>query len=456
MISKKLFVFGLIIAGFSFRLSAQSIFPRVPLMLNLDYARFKYDDQSCYLEIYYGFHPKQLTYRFVEGEYQGGVKISTKIIKLGTEDFVVNEESPLEISEGDTSDVWYRFPFVSQGGYAVPNGEYTMKVVASDLIEPSRRDSLTLDLVITPYGSDLALSDVELCKNITSSDQKDNLYYKNTLEVIPFPSLVFGSSTIPVVFYYTELYNVSPGVTYNVKVEILNRQGASVREVSKQRVFNFDSSIDVGTIPVAAYPSGKYTFRLALQDENQNLLAKSDKTFFIFNPHVQVAQQPLMQDKAIFQGMTSEELSNEFEFARYMATNDEKKLFKELETVEGKREFLFEFWTKVAKGRRDIPPVGRDEYLQRTRIADERYSSFGKKGWETDRGMVLMKYGLPDEIERFPSEADTKPYEVWNYFSIENGVQFYFVMRYGYGQYELVHSTKRGEVQDVNWMEYLR
>ena len=456
MIPRRIIVFGLIIAGFSYRLSAQSISPRAPLMLNLDYARFKYDDQSCYLEIYYGFHPKQLAYRFVEDKYQGGVKILTKIIKNGTDEIVVDNESPLKISEVDTSDVWYRFPFVSQGGYAVPNGEYTMKVVASDLIEPSRGDSLTLDLVITPYGSDLALSDVELCKNITSSDQKGNLYYKNTLEVIPFPSLVFGSSTIPVVFYYAELYNVSPGVTYNVKGEIINSQGASVRDVSKERVFNFDSSVEVGTVPVAAYPSGKYTFRLALQDENQNLLVKSDKTFFIFNPQVQVAQQSLMQDRAIFQGMTSEELSDEFEFAHYMATGGEKKLFKELDTVEGKREFLFDFWTKLAQGRRDIPPVGRDEYLQRTRVANERYSSFGKKGWATDRGMVLMKYGQPDEIERVPSGADTKPYEIWSYYGIENGVQFYFVMRYGYGQYDLVHSTKRGEVQDINWMQYLK
>jgi hypothetical protein len=65
-------------------------------------------------------------------------------------------------------------------------------------------------------------------------------------------------------------------------------------------------------------------------------------------------------------------------------------------------------------------------------------------------------YAEPDEIQRFPSSGDSKPYEIWNYYSIESGVQFIFVDRSGFSNYILVHSTKRGELQDEEWERNLR
>ena len=41
-----------------------------------------------------------------------------------------------------------------------------------------------------------------------------------------------------------------------------------------------------------------------------------------------------------------------------------------------------------------------------------------KDGYRTDRGRVYLIYGEPDQIDRFPSETNMKPYEVWYYNSI--------------------------------------
>jgi len=82
--------------------------------------------------------------------------------------------------------------------------------------------------------------------------------------------------------------------------------------------------------------------------------------------------------------------------------------------------------------------------------------SIGREGWEIDRGRVYILHGEPDEIERMPSSEDRKPYEIWHFYQIENGVQFIFVDRSGFGDYLLVHSTKRGELQDPTWERYLR
>ena len=44
-----------------------------------------------------------------------------------------------------------------------------------------------------------------------------------------------------------------------------------------------------------------------------------------------------------------------------------------------------------------------------------------KIGWKTDRGRIFILYGEPSEIERFPNQMDTKPYEIWHYNDIEGG-----------------------------------
>jgi hypothetical protein len=60
-------------------------------------------------------------------------------------------------------------------------------------------------------------------------------------------------------------------------------------------------------------------------------------------------------------------------------------------------------------------------------------------------------YGPPDYIERFSSESDMKPHEIWRYDYIEGGVEFVFVDKGGFNNYELVHSTKRNEVNNPDW-----
>jgi hypothetical protein len=37
-----------------------------------------------------------------------------------------------------------------------------------------------------------------------------------------------------------------------------------------------------------------------------------------------------------------------------------------------------------------------------------------------------------------------------------NGVQFVFVEKSGFGDCELVHSTKRGELEDSGWMRFIQ
>jgi GWxTD domain-containing protein len=91
------------------------------------------------------------------------------------------------------------------------------------------------------------------------------------------------------------------------------------------------------------------------------------------------------------------------------------------------------------------------EYSRRIEISNQRFAALGKQGWKTDRGRIYLKYGEPSEIERFPNQTDTKPYEIWHYNEIEGGIIFVFADLTSFSDYLLVHSTARGELRDDNW-----
>ncbi len=96
-----------------------------------------------------------------------------------------------------------------------------------------------------------------------------------------------------------------------------------------------------------------------------------------------------------------------------------------------------EFWK-----RRDPTPGTpenefMEEYLERVKYANAHFSYGSIPGYKTDRGMIYIKYGPPDDIEQHPFELDSPPYEVWRYYS--QNLVFIFVDKSGVGDYELVY-----------------
>jgi GWxTD domain-containing protein len=115
----------------------------------------------------------------------------------------------------------------------------------------------------------------------------------------------------------------------------------------------------------------------------------------------------------------------------YIITDQEKAAFKKLQTDEEREQFVEQFWRR----RDPTPDTEENEYKEelyrRIAYANEHYAS-GIPGWKTDRGMIYIKYGPPDEIESHPSggtyerpieegggETSTYPFEDWRYRYID-------------------------------------
>jgi GWxTD domain-containing protein len=149
--------------------------------------------------------------------------------------------------------------------------------------------------------------------------------------------------------------------------------------------------------------------------------------------------------------MSEEELDDLFAKSVYIASEAEKDRYEALTTVEAKREFMYTFWRARDENPSDDRNQYYQDYLKRIAESNAKFTAAKKDGWKTDRGRVYLIYGPPSEIERYPNQIETKPYEIWRYESLEGGVSFVFGDITGFNDYQLLHSTKRGELRDDSW-----
>src|SRR5438309_6852147 len=115
----------------------------------------------------------------------------------------------------------------------------------------------------------------------------------------------------------------------------------------------------------------------------------------------------------------------------YIITDEEKQAFKRFKTDEERQQFVEQFWLR----RDPTPDTEENEYKEghyrRIAYSNDHYAS-GIPGWKTDRGMIYIKYGPPDEIDSHPSggsyqrpyeegggQTSTYPFEDWRYRYID-------------------------------------
>lgn len=422
--------------------------PQESLRIAVDFARFRGDDSNVYVEVYYSIPQRMLTYLPDSVGYKAGIELLMTIYRR---DSIVAADRLLMPHR--TTDLRHSaMNLVSLSNMLLPEGEYTLKVVGKDVNNPDRRDSALQRLSVKlPPTTHMVLSDIEFASTIRKGE-RGSPFYKNTLEVIPNAEGVYGNEQS--CFYYAELYNVLASQDrsdYLLRATIHNAVGKEIISRERPRRRSGESAVLVDQIDVSSLRTGTYTLVLAILDSAKRALTSSAKKFYVYNEALGMDSSLLSLDPALARGvfvsMSEEELDREFHWARWESSDAEKSQYTALQGAAAKRTFLSEFWGKRPLGLREL-------YLQRVSVANRQFKMMATDGYKTDRGRVYIVYGPPDDIERHPSEAGTRPYEIWSYHGIQGGVMFVFVRKQETGDYELVHSTHRNELHDENWMRY--
>lgn len=100
-----------------------------------------------------------------------------------------------------------------------------------------------------------------------------------------------------------------------------------------------------------------------------------------------------------------------------------------------KKAFFNQFWAIHDPSPNTEKNEIRDRYYRRIALANEMFSET-REGWKTDRGRVYILLGQPDEIEDYPFQIDSPPYQYWYYYTM--GLKFYFKDEHLIGDYELI------------------
>jgi len=422
-----------------------------------DYAQFAYDTLSNYVEFYYSFDQRSLKLINTDSSnYFSGI-LHIEINDSLTSEKLIDKQWKVNSEIKDSSEL--NRNLIGVLGFRLDSGSYLAAITGSDANNSTNFRTITENISVQAFiKPSISLSDIQLASNILpGSENTASIFYKNTYEITPLPAAVCGENQ-PMLFYYTEIYNIQSSPTEDdLKLDefVFNSKGQLVSSKSKRINKSVDSRVEVGRLNVYKYSTDTYTLIIDVVDSLANYGVSSSKKFFVYNPSVlpsdtlQVTVSPVLS--TTFGAMSEEELDDLFSKSEYIASATEIDKYEALTTVEAKREFMYTFWKARDENQSDDKNQYFQDYLSRIAEANAKYSAAKKDGWKTDRGRVYLIYGPPSEIERYPNQTETKPYEIWKYESLDGGVIFVFGDITGYNDYQLLHSTKRGEMRDDYW-----
>ena len=426
------------------------------LKFGVDFARFQGPKGYTYLELYFAISRDQIEHQLVGKTYEGKYDIEINLFRgdsLAMTKSLSNRDEVKSLDEIRRGQSLYELATLF-----VQGGKYRLWIKLRDLGN-QKVGWVEFDLLIKPFSTnELDISDLQLGLQVTKDSAKSK-FVKNGYRIIPNPTAMYGGDWSNL-YYYTEIYNLRPVTdgtdsTYTVEVVLKDNTGKVLKSLpTKTRSRKAGSLVELGEVNVGFQTSDVKEIEVKVIDNSISRSVSVGKKFFVYRPQrvssSSTSEPGTDQSSADeFHGMLEKELNEQFDYARYLATKDEKKLFKRLD-LGGKKNFMTSFWAN-----RDYDPGTvfnefKHEYLQRVSIANSRYhSGSNKPGWRTDQGRVFILYGEPDRTDRFPGTKNN--YQIWRYDSIEGGVEFVFVDVRGFGELRLVHSTKRGEIYDAQW-----
>jgi GWxTD domain-containing protein len=433
--------------------SPQAVQAQQPFMM--DTAQFRQSHGLVYLEVYLMIQRDRLQFLQVTDGFEAVYEIRLDVY---TSDTLFSSTSYEMVDRAlRLEDITPRQKLPDIFVYNLLPGDYSIKGFVTDLNQ-NVIHTRSLDLTLEAFSdSILDVSDVELATKLKRGTEGSK-FYKNGFLVIPNAERIYGTS-LPMLYYFAEIYNLSSSEgEYVVNRLILDDALNEVRRLprkSRPKVGN--SLVEVDGFSIATLHSGMYYLKLAVEDESTGAVAESKTKFFVYRP-ADFAQDSLKGDGGLtpdekeFMSYTEGELDDAIEELKYLLSDSERRQIRGL-NAEGKCEFLIKFW----KERDPNPKTGINEFRlifdERKEHANDKYSIFGREGWKTDQGRIYVLYGEPDHLEYHTYDIDTRSYEIWYYDGIEGGVQFIFVDRDNFGEYRLVHSTKKGELYRPNWYQ---
>ncbi len=449
-------------------ISLINIVPSEAKKINIDVnaSSFYNQDDMITWEFYYSISENSLNYKKNGSEYLGELFFHVSIYSnLGLE---IEKKWIVSHKMLDTS-INNNINLLGQKDFLLNSGQYKINIYIQDVNDSSSHAENSVNLVIRDIDkSTISMSDIELAQNIVDENKSklvwNKAFKKNGLFVVPNPSAYYLGNKQQLATYL-EIYNsdIFKPDSLIIAYSFSDVYGRKIKQSNIKKIYKLNSNrmIETNSTPLLDLPSGNYYINVTAYYYKNNIkdsISKSKK-IYIINPDKAAINKPKFSENQSFElsefsTFSPKQTDIEIDKIKYIATGSELDQFKTLTSTKAKQRALYRFWKK-----RDPKPETKfnEKLFEFRKLINyaTRYFSFSlRKGWDTDRGRVLLKYGIPTERKQHPYQGETRAYEEWLYGDIQGGVYFYFVDITGYGNFILVHSTAIDEIEFDDWYNY--
>ena len=302
---------------------------------------------------------------------------------------------------------------LSSRSFELTPGVYSIKTILLDKDSKNEYNSES-KIIVKQFSESPSLSDIMLISSKSVVDGKS--------KIIPNVSRNIVTDRDPLSLFY-EIYSDTTS-KLNVDYEIFDEKENRVYNSSEYVSIKSGSNQIFHELDSLVLDLGKNLLTITLKDSTGKVIDSSRKTFVSRWKGVPVYITDL--DKAIDQMI-------------YLANPEDLSYIKEPEERIEKAKRFVAFWKKQDPNPADEYNPVFNEYYNRVAYANQNFTTYSLEGWRSDRGMVLILLGAPDNIDRHPFEYYAKPYEVWQYYNLNK--QFIFMDYSGFGDYRLDPST---------------
>ncbi len=425
--------------------------------VSVTHATFKSPEQA-YVEIYLHVVGKTVEFMPIDSsslqaavEFMILFKKGDKVVKY--DKFLLN--SPVAV---------HPINFIDLKRYSLENGKYDLEVIVTDANKEENTVTIQSEVKLTYSDLKLQQSDIQLLTSYHKAGEGENSpLIKNGyfLESLPFG--FYGKNASHLIFY-NEIYNSDKeiGADYMISYSIEKDKGNNRYETvmighKRRKPKAIDAvllQMDIGKLP-----SGNYNLLVEVRDRTKALLNKKSVFFQRSNPYLNVdpetmATMPLEEE--FVNQMNHDELRYALKSIAPLVPDGDVELINIL--IKEKKEkamrlYLFSYW---ANNYPNNPHLAYLEFMKVADYADKVFKSGFGYGFETDRGRIFIRYGRPTDVVTVEDDPAAPPYEIWSYndfpMTQQSNVKFiFFNPSLAAGNYLLLHSNARGEINNPRW-----
>jgi len=433
------------------------------LSVLIDYKSYSTPTDESYLEISSFINGKTVAYLPNEqGMFQAEARIT---VQAFYEDSLVNKLDYILVSELFEDSVVSTKPnFGIVQNMQLPSGEYLLQFSVQDIQVADSKPLHYADIAVLHFPKgEVSISDISLYRSISRETQGEIFdKYGFALEPLFYGYVPETMYNLP---FSCEIYNTDILAGNNEPITIKSYITCFENNLMPYPEAYYTTQtkakpvvVTIGEIGIFKLPSGNYNLIIDIFDKDATLLASNSYFFQRSNPNVKLSLDEI--NLVDIQGTFIDQIKDTvllLEFVRFLYPTS-TPLEREFYTTrmnriptESLQKFFYSFWLK-----RDPinPREAWEAYYAQVKYVNRAFGCKLVQGYRTDRGRVYLQYGAPNSIFESPYDSHSYPYEIWHYYYCVDQANVKFIF-YNTdlvsNDYDLLHSDKRGELQDPFW-----